>query len=105
MTLGLRLRLMAAAPAATALYINNIYKEAQKISFKRNNDVVVVVVVVGRRFILLINIGRVKRCFQLGFLKIEKTFMLNSYSVRIPTTDSQIDASISTWLLMPQHLD
>ena len=49
MTLGLRQRLMAAATAA-ALYNINIYKGAQKISFKRINHVAGVVVgdIVGR---------------------------------------------------------
>ena len=49
MTLGLRQRLMAAATAA-ALYNIIIYKGAQKISFKRINQVAGVVVgdVVGR---------------------------------------------------------
>ena len=50
MTLGLRQRLMAAATAAAALYNIYIYKGAQKISFKRINQVAGVVVgdIVGR---------------------------------------------------------
>ena len=50
MTLGLRQRWMAAATVAAALYNINIYKGAQKISFKRINQVAGVVVgdVVGR---------------------------------------------------------
>jgi len=69
MTLGLRQRLMAAATAAAALYNIIIYKGAQKISFKRINQVAGVVVgdVVGRRFILLINVGRVKGYFNWDF--------------------------------------
>ena len=58
MTLGLRQRLMAAATAAAALYNINIYKGAQKISFKRINQVAGVVVgdVVGRHQIYIIYI-------------------------------------------------
>jgi hypothetical protein len=58
MTLGLRQRLMAAATAAAALYNIIIYKGAQKISFKRINQVAGVVVgdVVGRHQTHIINI-------------------------------------------------